>query len=331
MVSTTNGLHIGVAFNRGGDPFYRSSNQSTRSSFFTALVLHAGLHFNTVMQNILLFGATGHAGRAIAHELRVRGHQVTAVVRDERKARLLLWGIEHLVVADVCNPATLHGICRGYEVVVSALGKSVSPNDWSRPSFEDVDYQGNINILAEAQASGVKQFVYLSAFGAEKLRRLTYFRVHDDFSNALKVSGLNYAIIQPPAIMSSFRDLEKMARSGWLTTFGLGDARSNPIHEKDLAKVCADTIGMPNQVVAAGGKRIYTRLEINQIIQQLTAPDKKLHRVPRWVLQAALPFWKILNRNMYDKLAFFAEVLEHDTLAPQVGRLSLEDYFTPDK
>lgn len=283
------------------------------------------------MQKILLFGATGHAGRAIAQELRVRGHQVTAVVRNERKARLLLWGIERLVVADVCNPETLRGICRGYEVVVSALGKSVSPNDWSRPTFEDVDYQGNVNILAEAHTSGVKQFVYISAFGAEKLRRLTYFRVHDDFSNALKISGLNYAIIQPPAIMSSFRDLAKMARGGWLVTFGLGDSRTNPIHEKDLAKVCADTIGMPNQVVAAGGKCVYTRHEINQIIQNLTAPGKKVRHLPRWVLHAALPFWRIFNRNMYDKLAFFAEVLEHDTLAPQVGSLTLEDYFTPDK
>jgi uncharacterized protein YbjT (DUF2867 family) len=283
------------------------------------------------MQNSLLFGATGHAGRAIARELLRRGHQVTAVVRDERKARLLLWGIEQLIVADVLNPATLHGICSGYEVVVSALGKSVSPNDWSRPSFEDIDYQGNINILAEARRSGVRQFVYLSAFGAEKLRRLTYFRVHDDFSNALKISGLNYAIIQPPAIMSSFRDLEKMARSGWLITFGSGDSRTNPIHEKDLAKVCADTIGMPNQVVAAGGKRVYTRREINEIIQRLTAPGRSVRSVPRWVLKSALPLWRILNRNMYDKLAFFAEVLEHDTLAPQVGLLSLEDYFTPDK
>lgn len=279
------------------------------------------------MANILLFGATGHAGRAIARELQTRGHQVTAVVRNEQKAKPLLWGIENFVVAEVTKPDTLRGICKGHEVVVSALGKSVSPNDWSRPTFEAVDFRGNLNILSEAKASGVQQFVYLSAFGSEQMRHLTYFRVHDDFCNALKISGLGYAIIQPPAIMSSFLDLAKMARGGWLMTIGSGEYRTNPISEADLAKVCADTIGQPNTVIAAGGQRIYTRHEINGIIQKLTAPKKKVRRVPLWFMRSALPFWKILNRNMYDKLAFFAEVMEHDLLAPQVGEISLEDYF----
>ncbi len=283
------------------------------------------------MSNILLFGATGHAGRAIARELQVRGHQVTAVVRNEEKAKPLLWGISKFMVAEATKPETLRGICDGYEVVVSALGKSVSPNDWSRPSFEEVDFQGNMNILAEARKSAVQQFVYLSAFGSEHMRHLNYFRVHDDFSNALKVSGLNYAIVQPPAIMSSFLDLAKMARGGWLFTIGSGEHRTNPISEYDLAKVCADVVGQPNTVIAAGGQRIYTRHEINEVIQKLTTPNKKVRRIPFWLMRSALPFWKILNRNMYDKLAFFAAVMEHDLLAPQTGAISLEEYFTLDK
>ena len=239
------------------------------------------------MKKILLFGATGHAGRVIARELRDRGHQVTAVVRDEKKAKPLLWGIEKLVVAEATQPAALQGICDGYDVVVSALGKSVSPNDWSRPSFEAVDFQGNMNILTAAKASGVQQFIYLSAFGAEHLRHLTYFRVHDDFSNALRISGLNYAIIQPPAIMSAFLDLSKMAKSGWLVTLGSGESRTNPISEYDLAKVCADAVGQPNIIVAAGGKHIYTRHEINEVIQKLINPNKKVRRVPFWQIGRA--------------------------------------------
>ncbi len=276
---------------------------------------------------ILLFGATGHAGRAIARELHERGHQVTAVVRDQQRASALLPFLSRFAVAEATRPDTLRGICDGFEVVVSALGKSVSPNDWSRPSFEQVDYQANLNILAEAKASAVRQFVYLSAFGAERMRHLTYFRVHDDFSNELKISGLGYAIVQPPAIMSSFLDLPKMARGGWLMTLGTGEHRTNPISEQDLARVCADVIGQPNTVTAAGGQHVYTRHEINEIIQRLTAPNKKVRHAPRWMMRSALPFWKILNRNMHDKLAFFAAVMEDDLIAPQVGAMSLEAYF----
>lgn len=282
------------------------------------------------MSNILLFGATGHAGRAIARELLRRGHNVTAVVRDEQKAKPLLWGIEKFVAAEATKPDTLRGICNGYETVVSTLGKSVSPNDWSRPTFEEVDFQGNLNILAEAKASGVHQFVYLSAFGSEQMRHLTYFRVHDDFSNALKISGIGYIIVQAPAIMSSFIDLAKMARSGWLMTIGSGIYRTNPISEQDLAKVFADAMGQANKVIAAGGQRIYTRHEINEVIQKMTAPNKKVRLAPRWLLLAALPFWKVLNRNMYNKLAFFAEVIDHEIIAPTIGAISLEEYFTQD-
>lgn len=279
------------------------------------------------MSNVLLFGATGHAGRAIARELVERGLAVTAVVRDLDRAKNLLPFLGQFKVAEATRPETLRGICEGFDVVVSALGKSVSPNDWSRPSFEAVDLQGNLNILAEAKSGAVSQFIYLSAFGAERMRHLTYFRVHDDFSNALKDSGLNYAIVQPPAIMSSFLDLANMARSGWLMTIGSGAYRTNPISERDLAKVCADVIGRQNAVVAAGGQHVYTRHEINEIIQRLTAPDKKVRHLPVWVLRSALPFWKVLNRNMYDKLAFFNEVIHHEIIAPQVGSQSLEEYF----
>jgi uncharacterized protein YbjT (DUF2867 family) len=281
------------------------------------------------MSNILLFGATGHAGRAIARELAKRGHRVTAVVRDLDRAKNLLPFLGQFQVAEATRPDTLRGICEGHEIVVSALGKSVSPNDWSRPSFDDVDLRANLNILAEAQSGGVQQFVYLSAFGAEQMRHLRYFRVHDDFSNALKTSGLNYAIVQPPAIMSSFLDLADMARRGWLMTIGTGDCRTNPISEQDLAQVCAGVIGQQNVTVAAGGQHIYTRHEINEIIQRLTAPDRKVRRLPLWALSSALPFWKVLNRNMYDKLAFFNEVIRHELIAPQVGRVSLEEYFRP--
>lgn len=312
-------------------PNFQCSMQKEQNLMPLPLVRLLNLKIEINMQNILLFGATGHAGRAIAREMCGRGYRVTAVVRDEKKAKPLLWGVEKIVVAEATQPATLRGICDGYDVVISALGKSVSPNDWSKAGFEAVDYQGNMNVLAEARASGVRQFIYLSAFGSEHLRHLTYFRVHDDFSNALRISGLDYTIVQPPAIMSAFIDLAKMAKSGWLATIGSGEYRTNPISPYDLAKVCADSIGQPSAIVAAGGKKTYTRHEINEAIQKLTNPRKKVRHMPMWLMRAALPVWKILNKNMYDKLAFFVEVLEHDILAPQIGELTLEDYFTLDK
>ena len=279
------------------------------------------------MKSILVFGSTGHAGRAIVRVLLSKGYTVTAVARQEAKARVLLPGVHHIIEADATRLETLRDICSGQDVIISALGKSVSPNDWSRPGFEEVDLQANLNILSEAQKAGVQQFIYISAFWAEKLRRLTYFRVHDDVSQALMKSGLTYAVVQPPAIMSSFIDLADMAKRGFLVTIGQGEHRTNPISENDLALVVESLIGQPSQTISAGGKHIYTRHEINEIIQQSVSPGRRVRRIPQWFLRAALPFWKIINRNMYDKLVFFDEVINHDLLAPQTGETSLEQYF----
>lgn len=279
------------------------------------------------MDKILLFGATGHAGRAIFRELKQRGYDVTAVVRNAKKATALLGPDASIVCAEATQAETLQGICNGYSVVISALGKSVSPNDWSRPSFEQVDLHGNLNILKAAQAAGVAQFIYISALGAEQMTHLTYFRVHHEFSEALKASGLNYIILQPPAIMSSFLDLADMARKGWLFNIGKGDARTNPISERDLAIGCADAIGQVNQTIPLGGPRLYTRREISETIQCIVAPRFVVRQVPSWALRSALPVWRIFNRNMYDKLAFFNEVIHHDAIAPLKGRITLEEYF----
>src|SRR5262245_60595920 len=124
------------------------------------------------MKKVLLAGGTGNLGKKIAAELKTRGYRTTAVVRNEEKAGVMKDLVESCVVADVTKPDELENICDGFDVVVSSLGKSVSPNDKSRATFYDIDFKANNFILREAVRSEVRKFVYVSALGAEKYRRL---------------------------------------------------------------------------------------------------------------------------------------------------------------
>ncbi len=279
------------------------------------------------MKKVLLFGASGNLGRKIAAELKTRGFQTTAVVRNQAKADALAGWVENCVIANVTKPDQLENICDGFEVVVSSLGKSVSPNDKSRASFYDIDFKANNYILREARNARVKKFVYVSALGAEKYPKLAYFKTHQDFSEKLINSDLNYSIIKPPAIFSAFLDLIELARKGRLINIGQGRGRTNPIYEGDLARVCVDSIAEANAVIEAGGKEILTRREINEIIQRAVAPDKKIRNVPLAFFKMGLPLTKVFDRNAFDKFAFFTEVVQHDTLAPQIGELRLEEYI----
>ena len=279
------------------------------------------------MNKVLLFGSTGNLGKKIAEELKQRGYHTTAVVRNEKKAAEVKPIADDIVIADVTNPNTFRGISQDFDIVVSALGKSVSPSEKSKPTFQDIDLNANSSILDEAVRSKVRKFVYVSALGAEHNTHLEYFNVHHLFSERLKQSGIDYSIIKPPALFSAFIDLIEMAKKGRLVTMGKGDKLTNPIYEGDLAKVCVDSIQQPNVIIEAGGKEVLSRSQINQVIQQVVNPSKKVRHVPIGLVKAMLPLLKLVSRNMFDKMAFFLEVMQHDTIAPQVGEMRLEEYM----
>jgi uncharacterized protein YbjT (DUF2867 family) len=279
------------------------------------------------MTKVLLFGATGNLGKEIAKAAKEEGYDLTIAVRNKEKADQLSCITKSYVVTDITSPESLKNICEGFDVVISCLGKSVSPNDKSKPSFNDIDLIANSNILEEAKKSGVKKFVYVSAFQSEKYLHLEYFKVHHDFSERLKNSGINYSIIKPPAIMSAFVDMIEMAEKGRLMNIGKGDKKTNPIYEGDLAKICVNSIKENNVTVEAGGKYIYTRKQLNVIIQKEVAPAKKIKSIPIGMIRFTLPMMKLFNKNMHDKFAFFTEVMDHDTIAPQLGEMKFEDYI----
>ena len=255
-------------------------------------------------KKILLFGATGHLGKAIAAELKNQGYAFTAVVRNTGKAAELAAFTQDHLVLDVTDKKALEGICNGYDAVISALGKSVSPNEKSTPGFADIDLNVNSNILEEAKKSGVKKFVYVSALHSERYLHLEYFRVHHAFSERLKASGLNYSVIKPPAIFSAFIDMIDMAKKGRLLTLGSGDKKTNPIYEGDLAKVCVASLNETNAVIEAGGGEMYTRKELNEVIQQCVAPGRAVRSVPVGLMRMSLPLIRLFDKNSFDKFAF---------------------------
>lgn len=279
------------------------------------------------MTNLLLFGATGNLGKEIAKEAKLQGYDLTVVIRNQKKAELLAHVTDKYIIADITNPISLTNICNGFDIVISALGKSVSPNDNSKPSFNDIDFVANSNILKEAKKSGIKKFVYISAFHSEKYLHLEYFKVHHEFSERLKISGINYSIIKPPAIFSGFLDMIEMAKKGQLINIGLGDKKTNPIYEVDLAKECVDSIKVENAILEIGGRTIYTRRQLYEIIQKEVNPTKSIKNIPLGLFKFSLPLIRIFNKNMYDKFAFFTAAIQVDTIAPQVGEMKFEVYI----
>jgi uncharacterized protein YbjT (DUF2867 family) len=279
------------------------------------------------MQKVIVFGANGNVGRAILTELVTRKYELTAVIRNENRTEMLGRLPIKVLVVNPLDKLALAGVCTGQDVVISALGKSVSPMDRSPESFYQVDLLGNTNILQEALRSGVRKFVYVSAFHSEKYQHLEYFRVHHLFSELLQKSSLDYSIIKPNAIFSAFQDMITMAAKGQLVNLGRGDKKTNPIYEGDLARICVDSIDLSNSVIEAGGLNIYTRKQLLEVVQQEVAPHQRVRNLPGVVFSLLLPILRMIDINTYHKIAFFREVMSHDTIAPRIGEFSFEAYI----
>jgi dihydroflavonol-4-reductase len=111
---------------------------------------------------VLITGATGQLGNAIARRLANDKVDVRALVRSaERSSSGVLPAGVQAVFGDVTDPASLRTALDGCETVYHAAG---IPEQWRRDTgeFARVNVEGTRNVVEAALAAGVKRFVYTS-------------------------------------------------------------------------------------------------------------------------------------------------------------------------
>jgi dihydroflavonol-4-reductase len=128
---------------------------------------------------VLVTGATGKVGNALAHALHARGDDVVALARDPDRARGLLPAGVSVVPGDVTEPATLRSAAEGCELVFNAMG---IPEQWVRDEgvFERVNARGAEAVVRAARDAGARRVVHTSTidvFEAEPGGRLVESRV----------------------------------------------------------------------------------------------------------------------------------------------------------
>ena len=113
------------------------------------------------MGTVLVTGATGLVGFAVADRLKRDGKHVRALVRDVARARTLLGPDIELCEGDVTARESLDVAARGAEVVFHSAG---IPEQWQRDEgvFDRVNRGGTANVLGAARRAGARRVVYTS-------------------------------------------------------------------------------------------------------------------------------------------------------------------------
>ena len=247
---------------------------------------------------ILLAGATGYIGRAVAAELLRRGHLVIAPVREEGDRQRpdaavvedRLAGVARRVVelTDAGQTAEILGDLE-VDAAISCLASrsGIAADAWA------VDHQANVNLLAAAKRAGAEQFVLLSAICVQR-PRLAFQHAKLAFEAELIDSGIDYTVVRPTAFFKSLSGQVGRVQQGKpFLLFGDGrQTACKPIGERDLARFLADCLEYPalrNQVLPIGGPgAAITPREQGELLFELTGQKPRFRQVPVAAFDAAL-------------------------------------------
>jgi uncharacterized protein YbjT (DUF2867 family) len=207
---------------------------------------------------VLVCGATGCVGRAVASALRSRGHQVWSGARTEVDAPRALHVDFRVPVAPAEWAARL--AARRIEAVVNCVGILIPG---AGNSFERVHAQGPIELFRGAAAAGVRRVVQVSALGVGPEPGSVdspYLHSKLRADEALAALPLEWAVLRPSLVYGphsqSARLFATLASLPLIALPGRGAQRIAPVHVFELAEAVARVLEQPtapNAVFEIGG------------------------------------------------------------------------------
>lgn len=237
---------------------------------------------------ILVAGGTGTLGRETVARLSAAGPEVRVLTRDA--AHVAAPGVD-VAIGDVRDPSTLAAAAKGTSAVISAVhgflgGRGAGP--------EEVDDQGNRNLVRAAADAGVEHFVLLSVLDARPDHPMSLHRAKHAAEQHLHASTMSWTVLRPAAYVETWIHIVggKLPSGGPALVLGRGDNPINFVSVLDVATLAERALTDPalrGQTVEVPGPG---NLTMEQLALHLGAD--KIRRIPRGALRllsTTLPPW----------------------------------------
>lgn len=276
------------------------------------------------MKKLLIAGATGGLGIACVQAAKAAGWWVRGTGRRIERIQSLA---DECVSADVLAPGALDGIAGGIDAVLSCLGAPLSLSVPDRQSPFEIDTEGNRRILDQARRSSVRRFVYVSMHLGDGYRHTAYVRAHEQFVAMLRQSGISCTVIRPTGIFWALAEMLDFARKGVIPVTQGGTARTNPVHEADVAKVCIEALDGGPDEIGVGGPEILTRKQIAEHMFRAIGKPPRTVSIPSTAFRLIGKLQSVGNPRKRELFEFFAAVTTADCVAPAIGKRTLADYL----
>ncbi len=185
---------------------------------------------------ILVAGGTGMLGRSLIPLVAGHGEPVRVLTRGDRPGpRQTPPGVE-FVIGDVRDVESIQRAMVGVRTVVSAINGFGGPGALG---VKTIDRDGNLNLIAAAEAAGVEHFVLVSIQQASPSHPIELFRMKAAAEGSLKASSLAWTIVRPTAYQETWLEIvgRPLVTTGKTRVFGRGQNPINFVSADDVARV----------------------------------------------------------------------------------------------
>ena len=190
---------------------------------------------------VVVSGATGKQGGAVALRLLARGHRVRALTRNPKKdsAQALAEAGADVVKADLEDPHSLGPVLDG-------AGALFSVQDFLEAGVEAERRQG-LNLTAAAAASGVDHIVYSGASTMDRNTGVPHLDSKWVVEKAVRAQSKPWTVFRPAAFMENWAwDRETILREGVMNHPGRPDMIYRQVSVQDIAAMAVTAFEQPN-------------------------------------------------------------------------------------
>jgi uncharacterized protein YbjT (DUF2867 family) len=225
------------------------------------------------MANILVTGGNGSLGQQIVAQLLEKNHRVRVMSRKPAPANLTT-GLEW-AQAELKTGLGLTEALQDIDVIVHAAS--------SPAKSRQVDIEGTGNLLEKARQAGVKQIVYISIVGIDRIP-YSYYRNKLACEELIKTSGLAWSILRATQFHTlldlAFKFLTKLP----LVVVVPRGFKFQPIDPAEVATRLVELVekGPAGQVADLGGPQVL-------LIEDMLRSWLKRRGKKRFVLALPLP------------------------------------------
>lgn len=249
--------------------------------FFIALVslpfAATAQDFDRSARTILVAGATGTQGGAVAHELNARGYRVRGLTRNPDGARaraMTALGIE-MVRGDFDDPESLD---RAFAGTYGAF---------SVQQYRGVGVDGEIRqgkaFADAAKRAGVQHFVYTSVAKAPLDTGVPQFESKLLLENYISSLGIPFTIVRPASFMASFDEYREDAENGQISGPLPASLERVFIAPRDIGRFAAEAFDHPEawigRVEPIAGQRI-SYAEVAASMERVLGHPVSYYQIP---------------------------------------------------